>query len=171
MKPEMVETTPFTLSKSASTHQKQPAAKVAFCSAVSACAAAPSRCGCSSACATSPTNPPRNQTYPMAQTTAASRINRWLRMRASFAGLENHRHTVHAVPEPRRPGPVGKHMAEMPAAACAVHLRADHEPRMVDRRPHGVLERRPEAGPARSAVELRLRREERVAAPRALKDP
>ena len=59
----------------------------------------------------------------------------------------------------------------MSAASRAVGFRAHHQPASVHARAHGVRDRLPEAGPASTAVELRLGREEVTSAAHASKDP
>src|SRR5215471_19288734 len=83
------------------------------------------------------------------------------------ARRESHRESVHAVAQSRRFRAVVEYVTQMAAAAPAMHFRAHHAPRTVLARCDGVIERRPEARPARVAVELRARRKEVEAASRA----
>jgi len=55
-------------------------------------------------------------------------------------------------------------MAEMTAAAAAMHLYPDHAVRRVARRADGIVERRPEARPARAALEFGVRGKQRLVA-------
>src|SRR6266849_5230149 len=71
---------------------------------------------------------------------------------------------VHAVPKARGLGTIVEDVAEMPSAPAAVHFRANHEELAVGRSPDRSLEGGPEAGPARAAVELRVRGKERQVA-------
>src|SRR5207245_6527519 len=66
---------------------------------------------------------------------------------------------VHAVAKARGPGTIVEDVAEMPSAPAAMHFRADHEELTVGRGPDRALDGIPEAGPARAAVELRVRGE------------
>src|SRR5262249_28262165 len=77
------------------------------------------------------------------------------------AGPEGERHAVHAVTETGGRRAVVEHVAEVAAAAAAVHLGADHQEAGVVARRHGVRQRGVEARPAGVALELGLRREER----------
>src|SRR5882724_9058995 len=74
---------------------------------------------------------------------------------------------VHAVPEARGVGTIVEDVAQMSPAPAAVRFRADHEELTVGRGPDRALDRGPEAGPARAAVELRVRGEKRQVAGRA----
>src|SRR6266446_4291727 len=67
---------------------------------------------------------------------------------------------VHAIPQAGRLGPIVEHVAQVPAAAPAVNLRARHEETPVGRGPDGPIDRRPKARPAGAAVELRVRLEQ-----------
>ena len=71
-----------------------------------------------------------------------------------FSAQELQRHAVHAVAQAGGLGPVVEHVAEMAAAATAMHLGAQHEQAAVAGGADGVVERRVEAGPAGAAVEL-----------------
>src|SRR5580700_1845574 len=62
-------------------------------------------------------------------------------------------------------------MAEMPAAAAAMHLGAGHEKAAVGVGLDHLFERRREARPAGAAVELRAGVEQRLAAAGAVIDP
>ena len=83
---------------------------------------------------------------------------------AFLLGDELQRDAVHAVAQAGRLGAVVEHVAQMPAAAPAVHLGARHEEALVDGRADGVVERLVEARPAGAAVELGGRGEEREVA-------
>src|SRR5437016_3356679 len=74
---------------------------------------------------------------------------------------------VHAVAKARGHGTIVEDVAEMPSAPAAMHFRADHEELAVGRGPDRALDGVPEAGPARAAVELRVRGEKRQVAARA----
>src|SRR5438094_789141 len=78
--------------------------------------------------------------------------------------LEGQRHAIHAVAFACRARTVGKQVAKMPAAARAVDLHARHAVAAIGRRLDGAFEGPKEAGPARAALELRIRREERLSA-------
>src|SRR3984893_14396050 len=71
---------------------------------------------------------------------------------------------VHAVPKARGLGAIVEDVAQMPSAPATVHFRADHEELAVARGPHRAIEGGPEAGPARAAVELRVRGKKRQVA-------
>ena len=71
-------------------------------------------------------------------------------------------HTVDAVAEAGRRRAVLEHVALVSTAPGAVDLGPDHEQAIVLRGADRALDRRPEARPAGAAVELRLRREQRV---------
>src|SRR5947207_1235930 len=75
-------------------------------------------------------------------------------------GLEGQSQAVHAVAKTGGLGAIVEDMAEMAAAAPAVHSRPVHPERSVLRRSDGIVERRPEARPAGTAVEFRRRGEE-----------
>jgi CRISPR-associated endonuclease/helicase Cas3 len=81
--------------------------------------------------------------------------------------FEVERRAVDAIPKARRRRAVREHVAEMTAAGAAVHLRARHPVAPIDRGADGAVERREKAGPSRPALELPVRHEERLAAPRA----
>src|SRR5215472_6944825 len=86
-------------------------------------------------------------------------------LRASGGGgPEGERDAVHAVAEPGRRRSVVEDVAQVPTAAAAVHLGADHEEAPVLGRLHGVRQRGIEARPAGPALELRLGGEERKSA-------
>src|SRR6185295_1491779 len=80
--------------------------------------------------------------------------------RSGGAGSEAERDAVHAVAKPGRLRPVVEDVAEVSAAAAAVHLGADHHEGAVLGGLHRAGERGVEARPAGVALELRLRREE-----------
>ena len=84
--------------------------------------------------------------------------------------LEAEREAVHAVAQPRRLRAVIEHMAEVAAAAAAVDGRPGHADGGVGLGPDRLVERSPEARPARAAVELGVRGERVLLAPRAGKD-
>src|SRR5437588_2751109 len=79
-------------------------------------------------------------------------------------GLEGQSQAVHAVAKTGGLGAIVEDMAEMAAAAPAVHSRPVHPERSVLRRSDGIVERRPETRPAGTAVEFRRRGEEVEAA-------
>src|SRR5712692_6627346 len=81
---------------------------------------------------------------------------------------ELERGPVHAVAEARRLRAVVEDVAEVTTAAPAVHLGANHAEAPVPGGADTVIDRRPEAGPPRAAVELGFRREERQVAARAV---
>ena len=58
-------------------------------------------------------------------------------------------------------------MAKMTAAVGAMHFGARHAVAAIDGRPDAALNRREEAGPARSALELAIGHEQRLPARRA----
>src|SRR5262249_2601411 len=78
--------------------------------------------------------------------------------------LEVHRHAVNAVARVGRGGAVLQNVAEMAAAAAAMHLGADHAPTAIG----GALDRARlrivKTRPAGAAVELGLGDEQRLAA-------
>src|SRR5581483_7391212 len=91
-----------------------------------------------------------------------------LRRAAAGRPLEPERRRVDAVPLPRRLGPVVEDVPQVPLAARAQDLRALHEEAPVGAHHDRVrLDRLPEARPAGPRLELRLRAEQRRAAPRA----
>src|SRR5439155_4013379 len=67
------------------------------------------------------------------------------------------------------PRTIRKHVAEVAAALGAVHFGSRHEEAAIFGGADRVLERLPEARPAGSAFELRVRAEQRVAASGAIK--
>src|SRR5262245_60781004 len=79
--------------------------------------------------------------------------------------------TVDAIAEPRRLGAVIEHVAEMAAAAAAMHLLAHHAEGEIGVLLHRVLDRRIEARPASAAIELGLGGEERQVAAGAGEGP
>src|SRR5438552_7617054 len=91
--------------------------------------------------------------------------------RRRLAGVEIERHAVQAIAQPGRLRPVLEDMAEMPAAAAAMHLGAGHEEAAVGIGLDPVLERRREARPAGTAVELGAGVEQGLAAAGAVIDP
>src|SRR5215471_1124843 len=78
---------------------------------------------------------------------------------------------VDAVALPRRWRTVGKHVAEMAAAARAMHFRSRHTVAAIDSRPDRAGMRRIKTRPAGAGVELRLVGEELLPAARARKRP
>src|SRR5204862_168945 len=66
--------------------------------------------------------------------------------------------------------PIVEDMAEMATAPATMHLDPLHHQRSVAMHTDDLRQRRPEARPARAAIELGLRREERLRAPLAGKD-
>src|SRR5512143_335416 len=74
---------------------------------------------------------------------------------------ELQRHAVHAVAQAGRRRTVVEHMAEMTAAAAAMNLLAHHAEGIVLVDQNRILDWLVEAWPARTAVELGLRIEER----------
>src|SRR5215831_18828884 len=87
-----------------------------------------------------------------------------MRATAQSLRLEVQCHAVDAIAQMRRGRPILEHMAEMAAAAAAVHFRAHHPEATVagglDRARNRVVE----AGPAGAAVELGFRDEQRLPA-------
>ena len=79
-------------------------------------------------------------------------------------GLEPERRAVHAVTQARRPGSVRKYVSKMSAASRAVNFRSCHAVALVDGRLDRSVDRLPEAGPAGAALELGVRRKQRMAA-------
>ena len=73
--------------------------------------------------------------------------------------LEDQRYTIDAVPQTGRLGPVVEYMAEMAAASSAVDGGPDHAQRGISFRDDGLLNRSPEARPARAALEFGRGRE------------
>ena len=82
-------------------------------------------------------------------------------------GLENHGDTVHAVAKPGRLRTVIEDVTEMAAAAAAIDSRPQHAKGYVSRGADRVLQRGPEARPARATVEFGRRREEGKVTPGA----
>src|SRR6516225_2261772 len=82
-------------------------------------------------------------------------------------GLEVHGDAVDAIAQMRRRGPVVEHVAEMAAAAAAMHLSAHHPIAAIGRALDRTLNRIVEARPAGAALEFLLRHEQRLAAPGA----
>src|SRR5262245_26598500 len=76
--------------------------------------------------------------------------------RALLTRHEFHGDAVHAVAQAGRRRAVLEDMAEMAAAAAAVHLGAGHEPAVVHGRADRVVDWRPEARPAGAALILGL---------------
>src|SRR5438876_5348543 len=89
---------------------------------------------------------------------------------ALFMRFELQREAVHAVPQAGRLGTVGENVPEMTTALRAMDLGPRHPVAAVDGGRNRVFaERRPETGPSGSALEFRLRQEQRLAAPGAPK--
>jgi len=85
--------------------------------------------------------------------------------------LKRQRHPVHAVPQPRRAGPVREDVPQVPAACRAVDLCPRHErDRPVDLLRHRALDGREKGGPPRARVELGAGLEQGGAAPGAGED-
>src|SRR6266852_6176526 len=81
--------------------------------------------------------------------------------------LEIHRDAVDAVAQVRRRRAVVEYVAEMAAAAAAMHLGARHAVAAIDRGLDRARLRIVEARPAGAALEFALRDEQRLAAARA----
>ena len=64
-------------------------------------------------------------------------------------GFEGERHAIHAVAQTGRTRAVGKHMAEVPAAADAVNFRSIHQEACVTALRNCVRQQLPEARPSR----------------------
>src|SRR5260370_3307826 len=94
---------------------------------------------------------------------------KWRLSRAKIGGrrLERHGDAIHAIAQAVRTRSVIEHMAEMSAAAVAVHLGARHGEKRVVRCADRIIEGLPEARPAGPAVELGLRGEQGQVAARA----
>ncbi len=86
-------------------------------------------------------------------------------------GFEAERRPVRTVAEARRRGAILEDVAEVPAAAPAVHLGAHHAVAAVDAGRHRALDRVGVARPPRAARVLRVRREQQGAASRAVEAP
>src|SRR5215510_11440743 len=78
--------------------------------------------------------------------------------------LEIHRHAIDAIAQMSRRRPVLEDVAEMAAAAAAMHLGAHHPVAAVGGGLDRALLRIVEARPAGTALELRLRHEQRLPA-------
>src|SRR6516225_3259248 len=74
------------------------------------------------------------------------------------------RRSIHAITQPGRLRAVVENVAEVAAAAAAVHFGAGHEKAAVGLRLDRLLDRRRKARPAGSAVELGVGGEQRLAA-------
>ena len=86
-------------------------------------------------------------------------------------GLKGHGNPVHAVAQTCYLGAIVKYVAEMPAAAAAMDLYADHAERSVPRRTYNLfIQWRPETWPAGAALELGLGRKQAVIAAGAGED-
>src|SRR3954470_1476853 len=90
-----------------------------------------------------------------------------LRLRAPSLRLEVHGHAVDAIAQMRRRRTVLEHVPQMAAAAAAMHLGADHAVAAVGRAFDRARDRIVEARPAGAALELLLRCEQLLSAPRA----
>src|SRR5215218_7728012 len=90
-----------------------------------------------------------------------------LRLGTPSLRLEVHGDAVDAVAQMRRRRAVLEHMAEMAAAAAAMHLGADHAVAAVGRGLDRARDRVVEARPAGTALELLLGCEQFLPAPRA----
>src|SRR5260221_2193887 len=84
--------------------------------------------------------------------------------RALALRLELHRDAVHAIAFAGRLRAVLGDVAEMAAAAAAMHFGARIDELVIGRRPHRAVERRPEARPTGAAVVLGVRREQLLVA-------
>src|SRR5262245_4794628 len=96
--------------------------------------------------------------------TAPSALRRSLR-------LKIHRHAVDAIAQVRRRRAVLEYVAEMAAAAAAMHLGADHAVARVGRGLDSARHRVVEARPAGAALEFLLRHEQRLPAAGAAEGP
>src|SRR5579859_7727791 len=99
----------------------------------------------------------------------SGRLEGWQRRCASgtrscLLRLEIHRDAVDAVAQVGRRRAVVEDVAEVAAAAAAMHLGADHAVAAVGRRFHGAFDGVVEARPAGAAVEFLLADEQRLAA-------
>src|SRR5262245_13087852 len=92
----------------------------------------------------------------------------WTRGMSPLGGLEREGDAVDAVAQAGGRRAVGEHMAQVAAAAAAVHLRAHHEVAAVLGGLHGARLRIVEARPAGAALELGLGNEQRLSAAGAL---
>src|SRR4051794_25545734 len=90
-----------------------------------------------------------------------------LRLRAPSLRLEVHGDAVDAVAQVRRRRAVLEHVAEMAAAAAAMHLGADHAVAAVGRGLDRARDRIVEARPTGAALELLFRREQLLPASHA----
>src|SRR5215213_1461334 len=86
----------------------------------------------------------------------AKRGREELRRPGSRGGREFQRHAVHAIAQARRLRSIVKDVAEMAAAAAAMHFGAGHQKGLVHRRADRVWQRLPETRPAGAAFEFRL---------------
>src|SRR4028119_1723536 len=124
-------------------------------------------CHCSTWCSTIPSKtPPRprpNSTPAETGNAPAPRPAAPL-TRSALLGLEAHRPAVHAVALAGGLRPVREDVAEVPAAARAMHLRARHEQAAVGLGADPALDGRPEGRPAGAALELGAGVEQRLAA-------
>src|SRR6516165_2376525 len=80
------------------------------------------------------------------------------------------RRPIHAIAQPGGLRAIVENVAEMAAAAAAMHLGAGHEAATVGLRLERLLDRRRKARPSRSAVELGIGGEQRLAATGAVID-
>ena len=90
--------------------------------------------------------------------------------RRGLAGMKIERDAVHAIAQPGRLRSVVEDMAEMAAAALAMHLGASHEKAAVALGFDRVFKRLVKARPAGAAVEFGRGLEQRLAAPGAMID-
>jgi len=81
-----------------------------------------------------------------------------------LAGMKIERHTIHAVALAGGLRTIVEDVAEMAAAAAAMHLGSGRKKAAVGFGVNRLIERRPEARPTRPAVEFGIRGEERLAA-------
>src|ERR1700733_14711715 len=97
---------------------------------------------------------------------APLRFRCWRRSRSRVSlRLEFHGDAVDAIAQMGRRRAVVEDVAEMAAAAVAMHLGADHAVAAIGRGFDRAVDRIVEARPAGAALELRLRHEQRLVAP------
>src|SRR5262245_39796569 len=85
--------------------------------------------------------------------------------------MEHQRIAIHAIAQARRLWPIIKDMAEMAAAAAAMHLGPGHAVGAILGGADGVLQRLKEARPSGAALELGVGRKQRQVATGAGKNP
>src|SRR5581483_2853171 len=95
------------------------------------------------------------------------RLGSWLARPTHLLRLKLHGDAVDAVAQPGRRRPILEDVAQVAAAAAAVHLRADHAVAFVDRGLDGARNGIVEGGPAGAALELPLRHEQGLVTARA----